>query len=121
MESGRTPSTGAKADREGLSMTFKYAPSWHLALIDETVDVAKAGDTAIYLGTYAEDSLHDGACPSRTMGITSQDSGAIRTVCGGCIGRSSPGSRLLIRSDDTLGLASGSFPPIAAANDAFRH
>jgi ketosteroid isomerase-like protein len=60
MESGRTPSTGAKADRDGLSMTFKYAPNWHLALIDETVDVAKAGDMAIYRGTYAEDSLHDG-------------------------------------------------------------
>ena len=60
MESGREPSAGAKADRDGLSMTFKYAPSWHLSLIDETVDVAKAGDMAIYRGTYAEDSMRDG-------------------------------------------------------------
>ena len=60
MESGREPSVGAKADHDGLAMTFKYAPSWHLTLIDETVDVARAGDMAIYRGTYAEDSLHDG-------------------------------------------------------------
>lgn len=59
MESGRPPSIGAKDDHDGLLMTFKYSPSWHLTLIDETVDVAKAGDMAIYRGTYAEDSLHD--------------------------------------------------------------
>lgn len=60
MESGREPSIGAKADHDGLAMTFKYAPSWHLSLIDESVDVAKAGDMAIYRGTYAEDSMRDG-------------------------------------------------------------
>jgi ketosteroid isomerase-like protein len=60
MESMRAPSFGAKADRVGLSMAFKYAPSWHLTLMDETVEVAKAGDIAIYLGTYAEDSMRDG-------------------------------------------------------------
>jgi len=60
MESMREPSFGAKADRDGLSMTFKYSPSWHLSLIDQTVDVAKGGDMAIYRGTYAEDSLRDG-------------------------------------------------------------
>jgi ketosteroid isomerase-like protein len=60
MESGRTPSIGAKADHDGLAMTFKYAPNWHLKLIDETVDVAKAGDMAVYRGTYVEDSLRDG-------------------------------------------------------------
>ena len=60
MESGREPSVGAKADHDGLSMTFKYAPNWHLSLVDDTVDVAKAGDMAIYRGTYDEDSLRDG-------------------------------------------------------------
>ena len=60
MESGREPSVGAKADHDGLSMSFKYNPNWHLTLIDETVDVAKSGDMATYRGTYAEDSLHDG-------------------------------------------------------------
>jgi ketosteroid isomerase-like protein len=60
MESGREPSVGAKADHDGLSMTFKYAPSWHLTLIDDSVDVAKAGDMATYRGTDAEDSLRDG-------------------------------------------------------------
>ena len=60
MESGRSPSIGAKADRDGLSMAFKYAPTWHLTLIDETVDVSKSGDMAVYRGTYAEDSRRDG-------------------------------------------------------------
>ena len=60
MESGREPSVGAKADRDGLTMAFKYAPSWRLSMIDETVDVAKSGDMAIYRGTYREDSMRDG-------------------------------------------------------------
>jgi ketosteroid isomerase-like protein len=60
MENGREPSVGAKADHDGLSMAFKYAPSWHLSLVDETVDVARAGDMAVYRGTYVEDSLRDG-------------------------------------------------------------
>lgn len=60
MESMREPSVGAKADRDGLSAAFKYAPSWHLTMIDEAVDVATAGDMAVYRGTYAEDSLRDG-------------------------------------------------------------
>ena len=60
MESGREPSIGAKADRDGLSMTFKYAPSWHLSLVDETVDVARSEDMAVYRGTYDEDSMRDG-------------------------------------------------------------
>lgn len=60
MESGRTPAVGAKADHDGLSTAFKYAPSWHLTMIDETVDVSKSGDMAVYRGTYAEDSTRDG-------------------------------------------------------------
>ena len=60
MESGREPSVGAQADRDGLSMAFKYVPSWHLSLLDETVDVARSADMAIYRGTYAEDSMRDG-------------------------------------------------------------
>ena len=60
MESMRPPSFGAKADRDGLSMTFKYAPNWHLSLIDEAVDVAKSGEMAIYRSTYDEDSMRDG-------------------------------------------------------------
>jgi ketosteroid isomerase-like protein len=60
MESMREPSIGADADREGLAMVFKYAPSWHLELIDETVDVAGSGDMAVYRSTYNENSVdHD--------------------------------------------------------------
>ena len=60
MESGRPPSTGAKSDRDGLSMAFKYAPNWHLTMVDETVDASRGGDLAVYRGTYAEDSMRDG-------------------------------------------------------------
>jgi ketosteroid isomerase-like protein len=60
MESGREPSVGIKADHDGLSMAFKYSPSWHLRMVDETVDVAGAGDMAVYRGTYDEDSARDG-------------------------------------------------------------
>jgi ketosteroid isomerase-like protein len=60
MESGRPPSVGAQADRDGLGMAFKASPSWRLNLIDETVDVADAGDMAVYRSTYDEDSTLDG-------------------------------------------------------------
>ncbi len=60
MESMRAPSVGIAAEREGLATAFKYSPSWHLQLIDETVEVASAGDMAIYRSTYNEDSIvHD--------------------------------------------------------------
>ena len=61
MESMRPPSVGAKSEREGFAMVFKYSPSWRLSLIDETVDVAKSGDMAVYRSTYDEDSTRDGA------------------------------------------------------------
>jgi len=60
METGRSPSVGSKADRDGLAMAFKAAPSWRLKLIDETVDVAEAGDMAVYRSTYDEDSVEGG-------------------------------------------------------------
>jgi ketosteroid isomerase-like protein len=60
MESGRTPSVGANADRDGLSMAFKYSPSWRLTVLNETVDVAASADMAVYRSTYREDSLRDG-------------------------------------------------------------
>jgi ketosteroid isomerase-like protein len=60
MESGRTPSTGADADRQGMAMAMQHTPSWRLTMLDETVDVASAGDMAIYRGTYNEDSNDNG-------------------------------------------------------------
>src|SRR5512143_645182 len=60
MESGRTPSTGADADRQGMGMAMQHSPNWRLTMLDETVDVAAAGDMAIYRGTYNEDSISDG-------------------------------------------------------------
>jgi ketosteroid isomerase-like protein len=60
MEAGRPPSVGAAADKEGLGMAFKYTPSWQVRLVDETVDVADAGDMAIYRSTYYQDSAANG-------------------------------------------------------------
>ena len=61
MESGRPPSTGIQAERQGLGFAFKANPDWRIRLIDETVDVAKAGDMAVYRGTYHQDSSQAGA------------------------------------------------------------
>lgn len=60
MEGGRPPSTGATADREGLTIAFRHSPDWRVRLIDETVDVAAAGDMAVYRGTYWQDSSANG-------------------------------------------------------------
>jgi ketosteroid isomerase-like protein len=60
MESMRAPSYGAKPNHDGLAMVFKHAPSWHLSMIDEAVDVSKSGDMAVYRSTYNEDSTRDG-------------------------------------------------------------
>jgi ketosteroid isomerase-like protein len=60
MESGRPPVVGKEVYEQGLAMVFKSTPSWHLNLVDESVDVAKAGDMAIYRSTYDEDSARDG-------------------------------------------------------------
>ena len=46
--------------RHAEAMTLKFAPNWYLTKIDETVDVAKSGDMAVYRGTYVEDSLRNG-------------------------------------------------------------
>lgn len=60
MESGRPPSQGIAAEREGLSQAFHYAPSWRLQLIEENVDVARSGEMAVYRSTYNEESVEDG-------------------------------------------------------------
>ena len=60
MESMRPPSTGAAANRDGLAMAFKYAPQWKLRLVDQTVDVSRSGEMAVYRSTYNEDSERDG-------------------------------------------------------------
>lgn len=56
MEAFNTPVMGAKADKDGFAAAFKKTPSWRVTMIDETVDVADAGDMAVYRSTYHEDS-----------------------------------------------------------------
>lgn len=60
MESGRPASIGRKAYIEGLSMAFKYEPAWHLRLIEETVDIPRSRDMAVYRSTYFQDSTLGG-------------------------------------------------------------
>jgi len=56
MEAFNTPIMSAKADKDGFVAAFKESPSWRVGMIDETVDVADAGDMAVYRSTYHEDS-----------------------------------------------------------------
>lgn len=56
IETLNTPIMGAKADKDGFAAAFKESPSWRVGMIDETVDVADAGDMAVYRSTYHEDS-----------------------------------------------------------------
>ena len=60
MESGRESTSDLDAERAGLSFAFAHNPDWRVSLIDETVDVASAGDMAIYRGTYNQDSSQSG-------------------------------------------------------------
>ncbi len=60
MESGRPPTVGKAADKEGMTQAFQYAPSWHVGLVEETVEVSESGDMAIYRSMYNQDSVNDG-------------------------------------------------------------
>lgn len=59
-ECGKFATFGRASYRQGLSMTFKREPAWHLSLLDEGVTVAAAGNEAIYRSTYQEDSTRSG-------------------------------------------------------------
>jgi len=59
-ECGQFATFGRASYRQGLAMTFKREPAWHLSLIDEGVTVAAAGNQAIYRSTYDEDSMRSG-------------------------------------------------------------
>jgi ketosteroid isomerase-like protein len=63
MESGRPPSVGIAADKQGMGAAFKYAPSWRVSLVEEMVDVSSGGDMAVYRSTYNQDSEDDKGTP----------------------------------------------------------
>src|SRR5512142_1021709 len=52
IESFSAPAVGRAADRAGFVESFKRNQGWHISKIDETVEVAKSGDLAVYRGTY---------------------------------------------------------------------
>jgi ketosteroid isomerase-like protein len=56
MESGRPPTVGIAADKQGFGEAFKEAPSWRVSLVTDTVDVSSSGDMAVYRSTYNQDS-----------------------------------------------------------------
>lgn len=60
MESFSPPAVGRATDRAGFVESFKRNRGWHITKIDETVDVAKAGDMAVYRGTYNENGFNNG-------------------------------------------------------------
>jgi ketosteroid isomerase-like protein len=63
MEAGRPPAVGNDADRQGMAAAFKYAPSWHVSLVEESVDVSKGGDMAVYRSTYNQQSTDEKGTP----------------------------------------------------------
>jgi ketosteroid isomerase-like protein len=60
MESFSPPAVGRDTDRSGYVESFKRNQGWHITKIDETVDVSKGGDLAVYRGTYNEDGINNG-------------------------------------------------------------
>ena len=60
MECGSPSTIGIEADREGFKQGFAHDPGWRVSLINETVDVARSGDLAVYRGTYNEDNSRAG-------------------------------------------------------------
>jgi ketosteroid isomerase-like protein len=60
MESLSPPAVGRAVDRAGFVESFKQNVGWHITKIDETVDVAKSADLAVYRGTYDEDGVNNG-------------------------------------------------------------
>jgi ketosteroid isomerase-like protein len=60
MESFSPPAVGRDTDRAGFVDSFKRNQGWHITKVDETVDVAKSGDLAVYRGTYDEDGINNG-------------------------------------------------------------
>lgn len=80
MECGRPATTTRAAEQSGLGQAFAHNPDWHVRLIDETVDVAKAGDMAIYRSRYYQDSSRSGAPTTQIVsfiaGFARQDDGA---------------------------------------------
>lgn len=67
MECGRPSSTTLAAEQSGLRDGFAHNPDWHLRLIEETVDVAKAADMAVYRSTYHQDSSRSGQPTTQTV------------------------------------------------------
>ena len=80
MEGGRPSSTGIEAERAGFRGAFAANPDWRVNLIDDTVDVAKAGDMAVYRGKYNEDSTRSGVPMTHEViliaGFKRRDNGA---------------------------------------------
>ena len=60
IECGSPSTIGIEADKEGFKTGFDRDPLWRVNLIDETVDVSRSGDLAVYRGTYNEDNSRAG-------------------------------------------------------------
>ncbi|HXV00122.1 MAG TPA: DUF4440 domain-containing protein [Caulobacteraceae bacterium] len=59
--------TGITADRAGFRKGFASDRAWRVAMISESVDVAAAGDMAVYRSVYRQDGTHAHAPTSQKV------------------------------------------------------
>ncbi len=80
MASGEPNLIGRTADLAGFTKSMASDPTWKVALINETVDVAACGDMAVYRSTYRESGTRAGRPDMHTLnfvaGYRRQDDGS---------------------------------------------
>ena len=55
MDNGQPNTVGSAADAAGFRQAFASDPTWHVSLVQETVDIAESGDMAVYRSVYNQD------------------------------------------------------------------
>lgn len=55
IDNGQPNTVGVAADASGFKQAMASDPTWSVSLVQETVDVAEAGDMAVYRSIYNQD------------------------------------------------------------------
>jgi ketosteroid isomerase-like protein len=67
MATRQANSEGIAADRAAFRKGFAADPAWRVAMISESVDVAAAGDMAVYRAVYRQEGTHAHARTSQRV------------------------------------------------------